>query len=306
MLTVWTYDWVPNGPRGYVRDLRLRWACEEAQLAYEVRSVSFYKRGPEGFLGTRRLHVAYEALDFVPPDRPRVALDGAPWVSLPDPGVGRRRASREGRALATASGPAGEGYAICIACGWAEAESGGEDAALPSGMRDHFPLQRLRDNHRQDRRCPGNDPSSRQIRRHVRLGQELVTDAFELQLDAIPPTSEGQARALVVAAALREAVARRLGVDAAQEMGVAVAPRQRGDGGRRMSLFLFDRASGGSGFSVTAEVELPGFLREAAAVFACPANCENGCPDCILRPDLQHERASLDRPGALSLLRDEV
>jgi glutathione S-transferase len=40
-LTIWTYDWVPEGPRGFVRDLRLRWAAEEAELAYDVRSVPF-------------------------------------------------------------------------------------------------------------------------------------------------------------------------------------------------------------------------------------------------------------------------
>lgn len=40
-LTIWTYDWVPEGPRGLVRDLRLRWACEEAGLRYEVRTVPF-------------------------------------------------------------------------------------------------------------------------------------------------------------------------------------------------------------------------------------------------------------------------
>jgi len=40
-LTIWTYDWVPKGPRGFVRDLRLRWACEEAELAYTVRTVPF-------------------------------------------------------------------------------------------------------------------------------------------------------------------------------------------------------------------------------------------------------------------------
>lgn len=39
--TVWTYDWVPEGPRGFVRDLRLRWAAEEAGLSYEVRTVPF-------------------------------------------------------------------------------------------------------------------------------------------------------------------------------------------------------------------------------------------------------------------------
>lgn len=43
-LTIWTYDWVPEGPRGFVRDLRLRWACEEAGLAYAVRTVPFDDR----------------------------------------------------------------------------------------------------------------------------------------------------------------------------------------------------------------------------------------------------------------------
>jgi glutathione S-transferase len=40
-LTIWTYDWVPEGPRGFVRDLRLRWACEEAGLPYTVRTIQF-------------------------------------------------------------------------------------------------------------------------------------------------------------------------------------------------------------------------------------------------------------------------
>lgn len=43
-LTIWTLDWVPEGPRGFVRDLRLRWACEEAGLAYAVRTIPFDDR----------------------------------------------------------------------------------------------------------------------------------------------------------------------------------------------------------------------------------------------------------------------
>ena len=46
-LTIWTYDWVPDGPRGYVRDLRLRWALEEAGFDYAVASVPLNDRGPE-------------------------------------------------------------------------------------------------------------------------------------------------------------------------------------------------------------------------------------------------------------------
>ncbi len=43
-LTIWTLDWVPSGPRGFVRDLRLRWACEEAGLSYAIRTVPFEDR----------------------------------------------------------------------------------------------------------------------------------------------------------------------------------------------------------------------------------------------------------------------
>jgi len=57
-LIVWTYDWVPQGPRGFVRDLRLRWACEEAGLSYSVRTVPFTDRGAD--------HLAHQPFGQVP------------------------------------------------------------------------------------------------------------------------------------------------------------------------------------------------------------------------------------------------
>jgi glutathione S-transferase len=45
-LVLTTFDWVPEMPRGFVRDLRVRWALEEAGLPYRVESVSFRDRGP--------------------------------------------------------------------------------------------------------------------------------------------------------------------------------------------------------------------------------------------------------------------
>ena len=55
---VWTFDWVPEGPRGFVRDIRLRWACEEAGLAYSVRTVPFNDRGHD--------HLAHQPFGQVP------------------------------------------------------------------------------------------------------------------------------------------------------------------------------------------------------------------------------------------------
>ena len=48
-LVLITYDWVPPPPRGFVRDLRVRWALEEAGLPYRVESTPFRDRGPEHF-----------------------------------------------------------------------------------------------------------------------------------------------------------------------------------------------------------------------------------------------------------------
>jgi len=48
-LTIWTFDWVPEGPRGFVRDMRLRWAAEEAGLSYDVGTVPFEDRQPSHF-----------------------------------------------------------------------------------------------------------------------------------------------------------------------------------------------------------------------------------------------------------------
>ena len=44
-----TFDWVPELPRGFVRDIRIRWALEEAKMPYKINSVSFYERGDDHF-----------------------------------------------------------------------------------------------------------------------------------------------------------------------------------------------------------------------------------------------------------------
>lgn len=48
-LILTTFDWVPEPPRGYVRDLRVRWALEEVGLPYTVQSTPFKDRSAEHF-----------------------------------------------------------------------------------------------------------------------------------------------------------------------------------------------------------------------------------------------------------------
>lgn len=71
-LILTTFDWVPKMPRGYVRDLRVRWALEEAGLPYRVESVPFRSRDAEHLahqlfqvrLGSTE-YAAFAALGFV-------------------------------------------------------------------------------------------------------------------------------------------------------------------------------------------------------------------------------------------------
>lgn len=57
-LTLTTFDWVPEAPRGFVRDLRVRWALEEAGLPYRVASVPSGDRTAE--------HLAHQPFGQVP------------------------------------------------------------------------------------------------------------------------------------------------------------------------------------------------------------------------------------------------
>ncbi len=57
-LILTTFDWVPETPRGYVRDIRVRWALEEAGLPYRVESVRFRARDAA--------HVAHQPFGQVP------------------------------------------------------------------------------------------------------------------------------------------------------------------------------------------------------------------------------------------------
>ncbi|MEP1934522.1 MAG: DEAD/DEAH box helicase [Hoeflea sp.] len=308
--------WGNRNDPSAVEDLRTLYACSKCNAFGVSRAdVSACPRcgtpvqrhellRPSGFLGSKKPHSAYEQLSFVPPDQPRVSADPEEWISLPDPEVGRHRTAREGRVLVSASGEFGLGYAVCIACGRAEAEEFEDAAKLPHGLKDHFPLQRLRDNTRHDGRCPGNEEVKRKIRRHVRLGSEMMTDVFELQFDALANTDIGRKQAAAIGSALREALAARLGVDA-ETIGLAVAPSLRPDDDRRSSIFLYDKASGGTGFASSAGQDLPSTLRDAAIRLDCPASCENGCPECVLRRDLQYS-GGMDRRGALECLQKEI
>jgi glutathione S-transferase len=98
-LILTTFDWVPETPRGYVRDIRVRWALEEAGLPYRVESVPFRTRNAEHFAhqpfgqvpwltdgdlsifesGAILLHLG-ERSDALLPAEPRARGEALQWV----------------------------------------------------------------------------------------------------------------------------------------------------------------------------------------------------------------------------------
>jgi glutathione S-transferase len=52
-IIVWGFRWAPPFAQGLVRDLRVRWALEEAGLAYETRLIDVGNRNSESY---RRIH----------------------------------------------------------------------------------------------------------------------------------------------------------------------------------------------------------------------------------------------------------
>ena len=138
------------------------------------------------------------------------------------------------------------------------------------------------------------------IQRELRLGYEISTDVFELQ----PVGLETRGAGLALASALREALSRRLGVEP-DEMGIAAEDRRNRVGGRSVSVFLFDRSSGGAGFAVQADDHFAEILNEAEKILDCSVpGCVTGCPSCVLTTDMSEDESRLlDRGPALEIVR---
>lgn len=285
---LWRWDCRSCGESGTTRTMDDVEACKSCGAAAPDR---FEYLQPAGFAADWRddPHANPDVISYVPPEEPRIGLGGARWSPLANPAQGRRRENSAGTVFHCSSGPGRKGYEICLHCGRAQAEAGD----LERIAWDHKPLFGKAD--RSDA-CTGSD-SPFGIKRELRLGYDVSTDVFEVQPNGISTRGSG----LAFAVALREALARRLGIGM-EEMGVAASRRDKASGGP-ISCFVFDRAVGGSGFSTQAGPLFDELLREMASILDCKAEgCVGGCPACVLSGDLTDDQARiLDREGALAV-----
>ena len=302
-----------------IQSLRTMWSCRtcgalsskpsavEATPCVECGSNVLEPRrylSPNGFSVDVRFNVHDDPSDVGSSKvvDPWVSARDAPWRSLPDPDVGRVRASADGTVFWFNPGDHGHGYALCLHCGRAESEL---EVAGGPGLSGHRPLRGAPTAIDQITCSGAPEFAPYAVTRNLMLGHEIRTDLCEIQL------YECRSRdvALTIALALREAVAKSLGVDA-DEMGFAApaAPTVRGH--ENFSAVVFDRASGGAGFSTTISRDPVSLLREAATFLECtrPGRCgdpqaQRACPRCVLAPDAQHIADTTDRAAAAALLR---
>jgi DEAD/DEAH box helicase domain-containing protein len=259
---------------------------------------------PAGFIGRRPPHAGYENLGHLPFEMPRLSAARASWQALSDPRAGRIRADFDGEIVNMSSGAAGKGFAICLVCGRAEAETEerpGFKSPLPGSMARHKPLAMTKGVKLANGYCPGGFTEPQRVLQNIRLVHAARSDVFELQL----PMAKTMAQALALGAALREALAETLGADA-REIGVGSDRSTGPSNDKCFSAFLFDRAAGGAGLAT--RLGDVGLFRECLSIAAkrleCPEHCEHGCPACVLRPDLNYGDIRLDRPGGLALAQD--
>ncbi len=230
-------------------------------------------------------HAETDQVHYIEPIAPRISARGADWEPIPNPALGRLRAAGDGLVFHASRGEAKLGYQICLDCGRA-AEPG------TNGLQDHEPLTPLKGH---QGRCTGNDKTYA-ITAPIMLAYEELTDVAEIQFYGL--ANSGAAWAM--ASALREALARRLGIEP-RELGLGMENRGASLGQDGISIFLFDQTAGGAGYAPRLRDDIGGLLKEARRILDCSAKCERACSACVLTADLHAQQKVIDRVPALAL-----
>jgi len=242
---------------------------------------------------------------YIPVKDPWISLDGADWLYLPTPSLGRYRSSASGSIFQYTDGLHGKGYGICLKCGRADSmKSDGDFSSMFVDEHHNHTHKRLRggqENRQGDElenECPG---SKSLVRPSVFLGMETHTDIFELQLRNTTANLIDKKSATSLAVALREALAKQLGIEA-RELGYAVRPSVDVNKEKTYSIYLFDSASDGAGYATQAYQDLGELFKSAKKVLCCVKQCDTACHGCLLSYDTQYVAGLLDRHAALQIL----
>lgn len=316
-----TLNWhLPPGdqPHTELQAFRHAWMCKSCgaagtsairvdvcEICRNPRLKQVHYLQPAGFavqIAARPTNIL-ESATYIPARDPWISAGRGIWHDLPRPELGRVRVTERGQLFYRSGGLHGEGYALCLHCGFAASmdRRDGDIVKTPSIMSGHRHLRGGR-SPKGDARCPGND-NPHSLKLGYFLGAALETDVLELQLhDPQLQTAFGdEVVTTTVAAALRRALAEELGIDE-REIGWAQIPALDRHKQPTRSLVLYDTADGGAGYVADVPRILPKLLRAAHTILECPRRCDRACHACLLTFDTQHKIEHLDRKRGLEAL----
>ena len=300
-----------------IQDLRWMWRCGECRengtrlsLPSECPNCGNDKR--ETFKSIRFLQPSGFAVDirakphnditvpkYIPVREPLITMQGAEWMMLPNPVLGRYRINTNGHLFHHSAGVNGSGYSICLRCG--RAESCSADDVRPKILEEH---KRLRGGKLNDREamCPGNSEAWA-ILDGVRLGVSNRTEIAEIQLHSVAgvPLID-EVTAFTLAVAMKRALAAHIGIEEA-ELGTTTARAKTQRGENVVAVQIFDTANGGAGYSSQIASCLPELLRSVRdKMLECPNDCDSACQGCLLTYETQHQIERLNRHHAREFL----
>lgn len=237
---------------------------------------------------TRVLKNAHSA-NFIQP----ILLEMEPWTEDEEANVRfkMRRSTPKSEILFYNKGR-GYGYALCPYCGRMEAESG--FAGASGDKRPLSPHRHLL----AGRECQGNDNRGINIRRNVLLVGRYQTDFVEIKFYDKDNKEVTDSSTLY---SLGTILSRKL----TEILGINEGEVDFGYNGNYNSIFIYDTALGGSGYSpLLFEYKDEVFKAAYDALNGC--NCEKACTNCLIDRNTQWYINYLDRNKALEWLESEI
>jgi DEAD/DEAH box helicase domain-containing protein len=214
-------------------------------------------------------------------------LNMEPWLNESTAVYDIRIGTEDSQILYYSTGE-GKGYAVCTECG--KTEPIPQDGSNP--LDEHWRLRGGKEKHSTNAYCRGND-SAIKIRQDVILGGRISTDICEIRVKNTHGSfSNSEVLIFSFAVALKWEFCKKLGIDD-NEIGFGIK-KHRIESNEFKSLFLYDTARGGAGYSQ----QIPDFLDSLLTNIGIrmrSCSCESSCSQCLIDRTSQWYMDQLDR-----------
>jgi superfamily II DNA/RNA helicase len=188
----------------------------------------------------------------------------------------------------------GRGYAVCLECGRAVPDIDDDnfpDSLVKLHLFDHTPIIGGKKRQKDKERCSNNN-----IKRNVLLGGRFQTDFIEIRFrDANNRLIDDEETIYSLGVILAQKLAEKIGINS-QEINFGIKKYRN-----YASIFIYDTAKGGAGYSIQFNDLQEEVFNLARAVLA-NCTCDKACNKCLINRDSQWSLDKLNRKKTLEWL----